>query len=194
MRTPARACNSKRDLSFSGFGFGAALFGAAADLGDLPPDPDGAFVQVDIGPPQPARLAPSQPAEGDEVVEHVQPVAGGAVKEGAGLFGCPDQRFGSAAGGQFDQGGDVEVDAPFPDRLVEGGAQGGADPVHGRRADHPGPFTCARSPGLPDWRARMIASLRSSMASNTTCTSATRRRSRRMWPITGSRCMVIWVR
>jgi len=58
----------------------------------------------------------------------------------ADAFGCPHQRFGAAPGRQFDQGGDVEIDAAFLDRLIQRGAQGGADPVHGRRTDHPGPF------------------------------------------------------
>ncbi|WP_268247887.1 hypothetical protein, partial [Actinomadura citrea] len=53
------------DLPFSGFGLGTALFSATPDLGDLPPDPDGALVQVDVGPPQPARFTAPQPAERD---------------------------------------------------------------------------------------------------------------------------------
>ncbi|WP_232384490.1 hypothetical protein [Actinomadura violacea] len=63
-------------------------------------------------------------------------------------FGRPDQRLGAFAGWEFDQGGDVEVDASFPDRFVERSAQGGADPVLGRRTDHPASHHAGRQGGV----------------------------------------------
>jgi hypothetical protein len=66
--------------------------GAVAELHNLLAYVEAAPGQVDLGPRQPDRLAAAQAAEGDQVVERVQPVGSGVVKERAGLLRCPNRR------------------------------------------------------------------------------------------------------
>jgi PASTA domain len=60
-----------------------------AELGDLPADRGDRGVQVGVGLAQPARLAAAQTAEGDQVIQRVQPVAPRMPEELGGLTRGP---------------------------------------------------------------------------------------------------------
>nr|WP_282947842.1 hypothetical protein [Cellulomonas endometrii] len=62
---------------------------AAVDLHHLLPDHQDAGVEVDVLPPQPARLTAAQAGERDELEHRPEPVGRGVVEERAELGGFP---------------------------------------------------------------------------------------------------------
>ena len=116
--------------------------------------------QVDVAPALTARLPATQSAEGDQVIQRIQPIRRGEVQEGPGLLRRPDHHRRRAQAGPPpllhpflgpDQGtGPLTARqrhvqariarhlAPL-DRGVQRRLQGGEDPGHGGRADRPPP-------------------------------------------------------
>jgi hypothetical protein len=149
----------QRDGPCASVGLGVVLVHLPAVDNELLGDGDEPGVQVGVGPLLPARLAPAQPAEGDQVEQRVQAVLRDVVEEEAGVLRCPDhdrrgllagalpvkdallgphQGLGPLARLQLDVGGRVEGDQLLGDRGVQRGPQRGADALtRGRTDDAP---------------------------------------------------------
>jgi len=75
----------QRDGALAAGGLRRAQHQAAVVLLELAGDDRGGAVEVDVAPAQPGRLAPAQPAQRDQMVGGVEPVAADGVQESCGL-------------------------------------------------------------------------------------------------------------